>query len=272
MPNAVAITGGDATIVARVIGEMAASGEAALTTLNQVSVSVGYDDLYEVTLSAADSTKLANAFKISGSGATFLAHLENSADFQQVLAGAMSNAVCVGPGGSNPSVGKKLDKAIYDEMLNQFKRIFTDALPNLLESDWALSNVVEWAAGAEDMAGKLDNKECEILAQQLPESNYELYMDGSENPVTDALSLKGNDSVIFVFDVAESGVARNITKTEGTNSDVGATAEPNGAFGDLGAQNVNAYTANNRLVAFKLIVKNAASSAGALDSLRAVPA
>jgi hypothetical protein len=263
---------------------MNATGEAALTTLQKVSVSVAYDDLYEVTLSKEDSTALANAFTVSGGvkegGATFTATLSNSVVFREVLAGAMAAAICVEQNSDvdpaetvdadRSSLGLTLDVAINHGMLNQFRKIYTDSLPNILESDWAMSSSVEWAAGALDMADKLDDAECEILAQQLPESNYELYMDTSENPVTDALSLKGNDSVIFVFEVNQSGVVRAITKSAGVNPDVGATAVAGGNESPYGYnQNVNTYLENSRRVAFKLNLKNLADNDGALDNLRA---
>ena len=295
MPNAVTgqAAGAGATIVSHAVGNMAASGEASLTTLQQVSVSVEYDDRYDITLSHANSTKLANAFTVSGEGATFTATLSNSAHFQEVFAYAMENAVCAtqtsaldaldggasGVDAVQSSIGLKLDVVLNNAILNKFAQHFSDTLPNILQSDWAMSSSVDWAGGAASMAGELSVAECEILAQQLPESNYELYMDGSENPVTDALSLKNGDSVIFVMEVSQSGVVRTITKTPGVSADSGASAvaAPAGAEANLAPYgyntNANAYIENERRIAFKLTVaKNSADAGNKLSSLRPVPA
>ena len=296
MPNAVTgqAAGAGATIVSHAVGAMAASGEASLTTLQQVSVSVEYDDRYDITLSHANSTKLANAFTVSGEGATFTATLSNSADFQDVFAYAMENAVCATQtsaldelDGGVPavldavqsSIGLKLDVVLNNAILNKFAQHFSDTLPNILQSDWQMSSSVDWEGGAESMAGELSVAECEILAQQLPESNYELYMDGSENPVTNALSLKDGDSVIFVMVVNQSGVVRAITKTPGASADTGASAvaAPAGAEANHAPYgyntNANAYIENSRRIAFKLTVaKNPADEGNTLSALRAVPA
>jgi hypothetical protein len=275
MPNAITshVEDAAATIVARPLGAMDASGQASLNTLQQVTVSVAYDDLYEQVLSTADSTLLANSFTISGEGDEFAATLSNSANFQDVLARNMASAICTaetknidpeGTDASNNSVGQNLKDAIYNGMLNNFKRVFADSIPNLLESDWALSNTVGYAGGAADMAGKLVAAECEILAQQLPESNYELYMDASENPTTTALPLKHGDSIIFVFQVSQSAVSRIVTKTPGSNVDTGASAVAGGTASPYGSSAVVSYSSNSRKVAFKFTV--AKSSGNTVDA------
>jgi hypothetical protein len=145
-------------------------------------------------------------------------------------------------------------------MINTFKREFTDDIPNLLESDYVLTNSVGYAGGAADMAGKLVAQECEILAQQLPESNYTLYSDASENPTTTALPLKDGDSIIFVFDVTQSAVSRVITKVAGSNPDTGASAVAGGSASPYGSGAVVSYSIANRKVAFKFTVSKAASN------------
>jgi len=279
-----------AIIVARPIGALDASGSASLTTLQEVSVSINYDDLYDVTLSAADSTKIANAFTVSGNGGSFAATLSSSSDFQDVLAAAMAAATCTTHSSAIDNsynvVGVNLKDNLYNEMLTKFKKVFEDLLPNILESDWALSNDVNYAGGASDMAGKITDPEAEIIAQQLPESNYSLYMDASENPTTSALPVKEGDKLVFVFDVTESAVARVDKKTAGTNADSNnaapagqatpsnATAGSPGAAGS-GPYGVNqqsiVYSSNSRKVAFQLTLRNsqAAGNHGVLDSLKA---
>lgn len=280
MPNA--LTGTTGTIVARPLGAMDASGQASLKTLQQVTVSVAYDDLYEQVLSTADSTALANSFTISGEGDEFSAVLSNSANFQDVLARNMATAICTaesanvdpeGTDASNNSVGHNLKNAILNGMINRFKRVFTDDIPNLLESDYVLTNSVGYAAAAADMAGKLTALECEILAQQIPESNYDLYSDTSENPTTTALPLKHGDSIVFVFEVNQSNVSRVITKTSGSNLDTGASAVAGGSASPYGSGAVVSYSIDSRKVAFKFTVaKSAGNTVDAkLASLNSIP-
>jgi hypothetical protein len=275
-----------ATIVARVYGSLDASGEAALVTLQQVTVVVAYDDLYEQILDASDSTALANAFDVSGNGESFTVTLAASGAarvaFEDVLARNMASALCTDynsngdiSGEDAPTgLGLNLKDTLHGSIVNNFKRVFTDSLPNLLQSNWEVTNAVGYAAGAADMAGKLNPAECEILAQQLPESNYVLYMDLSENTEIKALPLKAGDSIIFVFNVAESAQAV-MSKDDGLNADTGATAVPAGQGGASPygtTQQSVTYTAGTRVVAFKFTVQNAAQDGGKLDNLTGVSA
>jgi hypothetical protein len=221
MPNAVTVNTGSAgcTIVARPVAALDASGEASLVTLEQVTVSVSYDDLYSVTLSDADAIKLLNSFTLDGSGTSFACTLDNSADFQEVLTRAMSDAAGVSYTNTNASidvVGNTLSQNLMAEILATFKSIYEDTIPNVLQSDWDISNNVAYAAGAQDMADKLVPEEAELLAQQLPESNYIEYMDASENTTTHALPLKRGDKLVFVFYLREAAVARVDKKTPGS--------------------------------------------------------
>jgi hypothetical protein len=261
---------------------MDASGQASLNTLQQVTVSVAYDDLYEQVLSTADSTLLANSFTISGEGDEFSAVLSNSANFEDVLARNMATAICTaesanvdpeGTDASNNSVGHNLKNAILNGMINRFKREFTDDIPNLLESDYVLTNSVGYAGGAADMAGKLTAAECEILAQQIPESNYDLYSDASENPITTALPLKHGDSIVFVFEVTQSAVSRVITKVTGSNLDTGATPVAGGSASPYGSGAVVSYSIDSRRVAFKFTVSKSAGNTvdAKLASLNSIP-
>ena len=288
--------GAAAQIVARPVAALDASGEASLTTLQQVSVSVAYDDMYDISLNPAHSTALANAFKITGAGSSFTVTLEDAdGEFQGVLATAMEAAICTeykstasdDPVGSDAPTGQglKLKDTILNGMINTFKTIFSNALPNVLESDLSISNTVYYAEGAANMAGLLTDQECEILAQQLPEANYELYahMDASENAVTDALPLKGNDSIVFVFNVSVNSFARVDKKTAGTAADnlsgvspgdvpAGSGAVGSGPYGVAQQSSSVTYASSSRTVAFRLTVHNAAGNADKLDNLRAIAA
>ena len=263
------------TIVARPVADLDASGSAALTTLQQVSVSVVYDDKYSMDLSMDDAKKLANAFTLDGSGASFSCTLSSKTDFVDVLARNMATAKCsewASNKSSITSMNKVLKTALYDEMAGAFKKIFEDTLPNLLESDWELSNGVAYEAGANTMANLINPTEAEILAQQFPESNYVLYQKGGngtdkEDPVTKALPVKGGDSLVFVFNVKQLLVSRVDKKTAGSQSDAtvtGSTTSSTAGAG-VGAGQANltipsiygtgvqqsTYAANNRMVAFQ---------------------
>ena len=254
-----------ATAVARVVAEMAADGEASYTTVNKLAVSVDYDDLYDVSLNPADSWKLANAFAVSGPGTQFTATLSGSADLQEVLARKLAEATCTAQGIAHvpANEGKNLHDAIYDEMEYTFS-LLTNAIPDILE-EATHSNTVDWAGGAQDLASKLDVSECEIIAQQLPEANYALYSDASGANFVGCLPVKDQDTLVFVFNVSESTVTRQDSKTPGQRSDV-ATGVTNlaPAYG-VGSQSVS-YASNSRKIAFRVKVSNAAGDSGRLDA------
>jgi len=253
-----------ATAVARPVASMDASGEATYNTLNKVTVAVEYNDLYDVSLNEADSWKLINAFSLSGAASTFTAKLSDSANFQEVLARKLADALCVTQGiaHSPSSVGKNLHDAINSEMAETFS-LATNAVPNLLE-EATFSNTVDWAGGAADMASKLTDKEAEIIAQQLPESNYVLYSDASGANFAGHLPLKNDDKVVFVFNVAQSLVTRVDSKTTGLQSDTAAgvtlpaQTPPVGPYGT--ASQAASYASNSRIIAFR--VKVTGSGAG----------
>ena len=129
------------------------------------------------------------------------------------------------------------------------------------------------------MASKLNAVETEIIAQQLPESNYEAYMDASENTTTHALPLKGGDKLVFVFYLTQAAIARVNKKTAGTNVDSGvgggtgggsttlpdgpdlADAGPGQSIANSGpygsTQQAVTYATNTRTVAFELVMPGA---------------
>jgi hypothetical protein len=282
-----AVTGTTGTIIARPVADLAGDGEAALETLQQLAVSVAYHDLYEVTLSAADSTKLANAFTQSGAGNSFTVTLSNSADFQSVLTANLPIATCMewtskvlGVGVAEDevtSISKTLENAVAAEFHYTFDTL-RNTLPNILETDGAYSNTIEWADGASSMAGLLTNEECEILAQQLPEVNYDTYKKGGENPTiaedpsTSSLQLLNGDSIVFVFSFVQATTVRTATKTDGAQPDTatGVTIDAGGAFGTGAGKNSVSYNSNSRTVAFKVNVRNAGNVPGKLDGLTAI--
>jgi hypothetical protein len=242
MPSALTVNTGTSgfTIVARPVAALDASGEAALTTLEQVSVSVSYDDLYLATLNATEAKKLLDSFTLDGSGSTFACTLTNSTNFKEVLTEAMARAEgsTYASANSTPThvVGNTLQQNLIVEILAMFNSIYADSLPNILQSEWDIYNNVGYEAGAIDMAAKLIPAEAEILAQQIPEANYVSYMKGGtgedkEDLTTHALPLVGGDKIVFVFYLSEAAVARVNKKTAGSLADNGTGASAGGTGG-----------------------------------------
>lgn len=266
-------TGGLGTIVAQPVGDIASSGSATLSTLQQVAVSVAYDDHFEHDLSVADSTKLANAFTLSGNGTSF-AVAKVDADVKDVLLVALQAAICK----SHDVVpatwaDKVLSSAIYDELVAKWTEYTENNISNILETS-DFSNTVGFDAGADDMVAKLVPLECEILAQQIPEANYVFYQKGGagadkEDPSTHALPMRGNDSIVFVFNVSQSEIVRTPAKTAGTSADTGASAVAGGNASPYGTMTPSQYDSWAYRLAFKLTFKNTAGDNGALDNLKA---
>jgi hypothetical protein len=230
--STVATEGGSANIfVCPVVGALDISGNASLTTLQQVSVSIAYDDRYDIEI---NGNALVSSFALDGSGSTFAVNWSDGTGAQ--FAGVMKSVI----DGAEKS-GKTLSKLLGDEMLNTFKAIFADTLPNLLESEWSLAHDVKSTEAAADMQGKLTAGPREIIAQQLPESNYAAYMDASENPTTANLPLVNGDTLVFVFDVNENLVVRTDKKTAGTTTDAASGVTEAGAPAGAGAAATGPY-------------------------------
>jgi hypothetical protein len=254
--STVAVEGGSANIfVCPVVGALDISGNASLTTLQQVSVAISYNDRYDIEI---DGNALVSSFALDGSGSTFAVNWSDGTGAQ--FAGVMEAVI---DGAENG--GKTLSKLLGDEMLNTFKAIFADTLPNLLQSEWSLAHDVKSAEAAADMQGKLTAGPREIIAQQLPESNYAAYMDASENPTTADLPLVNGDTLVFIFDVNENLVVRTDKKTAGANADsatdvteagapAGAGAAATGPYGET-VQGIT-YLYNSRRVAFYVKVNS----------------
>jgi hypothetical protein len=253
-------------------------GSATYTTVQQLVVTVEYDDLYDLSLNATDSWNFINSFDVSGNGTgAFSAVLKSSNQaFKDILIAELPKAACTTQ--TSPkvpsSVGKNLVDAIYDEMENDLSLI-TNAVPDLLE-DATHTNSVRWSAGADNLVTLLDASEVEVIAQQLPESNYAAYCDGSGANFEGVLPLKGNDTIIFVFNATITTVTRYDTKSPGAKGDsVGAgpaqstTADaaitPPAVLGPYGSDaQAASYSSGARRIAFRIKVQNAAKSTAKL--------
>jgi hypothetical protein len=231
-----------------------------------VSVSIAYQDKYVIDLvgngassGAVPTAKdLISAFALDGSGSTFKVDYSDSTGdkFKAIMKYVIDNATADDNlGGAD----KTLKDRLGADMLRTFHEIFADALPNMLQSEYTLVHEVKSAEGAADMTNKLQAGPREIIAQQLPESNYEAFMDLSENPINSHLPLVSGDTLVFVFDVNQHLVTRKEKKTAGTTGDNLSNVTQSGAPSGLGAAGTGAYGSpsqevkyayNSRKVAF----------------------
>jgi hypothetical protein len=261
--------------VCPVIGQLDLSGSAMLTTLEQVTVTVPYDDKYSIELDAQHSFSLASAFKLDGSGSSFTVAWSDASgtQFATEMKYIIDTATLTstGTGGNVDSTGVTLSKALDDDVRATFKDIFADGIPNILESDWDISSNVASQAAADDMKKKLTVGPRELIAQQLPESNYIYWMDGSENALNKNLPVMNGDTLVFVFAVNQVVISRLPKKTAGLTADdndsntlsAGTVTAPNVTVGPIAAGGTSVdgtgpygdaakiqYTFNNRNVAF----------------------
>lgn len=255
--------GAENIFVCPLVADLDISGNASITTLQQVTVSIAYDDRYDIELtgnsaSASSAARIAgatakdltSAFVLDGSGSTFAVDLANGgAQLADVLQHVIENAKRADEvGGSD----KTLDQRLGADMLRVFKDIFADALPNILQSDYTLVHEVKSAEGAADMQDKLEASPAarEIIAQQLPESNYEAYMDGSENHVGTDLPLVNGDTLVFIFNVNLNLVVRDEKKTAGTTADNLSGVSESGAPAGAGSAGTGPYSSPTQKVTY----------------------
>jgi hypothetical protein len=129
---------------------------------------------------------------------------------------------------------------LYNDALSTLKDVWSDLLANVLQSNWNLSVAVDSETGASNMHDDLTDAAANIrkaIAAQLPESNFALYMDASENPITSALPLKLNDTIVFLFDTTTSLLSRAPNKVSSSEGAAAAgTSTVTNATGDNAPQ------------------------------------
>lgn len=268
MPTAKISTTGS-QFIAPVYGELGISGSASVTTLQQVAVTMDYDDLYTISLDASYSKILLESFQISGSGTTFTVGWRDSTgdQFKSVMLKIIDEAV---KDGTTTTLAQVLENGITAT----FGSAFTNLIPNLLESDYSFSTSVASDDAASDMRGKLTAGPREVIAQQIPEAHYVAYTDGSENSTTSALPLFVGDKLVFVFDTTNNLKVELVpSKTEGATADqtdaaTGAVTPVEGADAAVVADNPyaadlngTAYSYTKRLIAFSVTVTGAVGEA-----------
>ena len=271
---------GAAQFVVPVVGALAMDASATMVTLNELSVSLDYDDKYTIPLTAEDSEILRTSIVLDGSGAGFSATLENTGDrFTNLMKKIIDTATKVDEGvGSTPAAvtygaGLTLAAELSQALKDRFDEYFRNSLSSILENVEMHSSVGS-QAGAEDMAGKLDANACEIIAQQIPKAAYAAWSDASENFVgKGGLPLRNDDTLVFVFNIASTlTVDRQDQRTAGTTAD---TKPASAGAGDSVAQNGSRYAVDNnknpavstyiyesRRIAFFVSVQGITPSAG----------
>jgi len=236
--NASATTSSTRFIVP-VMGDLAVDASATLITLDQLTVTMPYDDKFTHELSSALSADLIKSFVLSGSGQTFA--VDMAAGSTNKLADVLQNVIDNAKYAPDASTagdsaaqnqqdldnsGNTLDQVLGADLAKVFRIEFKDSLPNILESTNAFAHVVYSAAGAKDLSDKLAASNAaaarEIIAQQLPKANYTAWADASENAAASYLPLLDGQEIVFVFNVAEKMVVRTETKDDGSNLDTTA--------------------------------------------------
>ena len=258
-----------------------AEGSAEVSVVQQQTVSMAYNLKFDYTLSdAQDAADLINAWVLTQNGGTtdmtasggFDAAMSTNAGevaaFKAVLQKVLLDA--------QDSSNNTLTDVLYNQVLINFTSIFGDGVANVLQSDWNLSVTMDASGGAANMYNDLaaSSDACQLIAQQIPNSNYLLYVDGSENAVSNALPLKNNDKLVFLFNVTLSTITQSVESIQKMaafyNSIPGsgvAAADASQNVVDLSANptaashNAPTYTVNSQIAAFYVTVNGAGCAA-----------
>ena len=309
--------------VAPVVADLNVEANAAITILNKLSVSMEYNDRYDIKLDLSDSCILLNCFDISGAGENFEVGTLHQSQFHSVMTKILDNATCTdtsgmiidgtaqtggpdidsdaviaaGAGTGAGEVGHTVHQTLNNQLLRLFKNIYTDGIANILQSGYSFSTVVDTSAGANNMWVKLNENSrsaAEVIAQQIPLGNWNLYMNAAgdlatgtsgENPLTSALPMKAGDQLVFLFRTDEEIAVYRGQPTNGSTSNVlgdTTTTTTSGGTSYNGATNTIAgdtaaagfltpygntlalsYKYNQRTIAFFVQVGGAALAPGA---------
>jgi hypothetical protein len=228
------------TYVAPFIASMYAAADGTVGVLQRANVTVtGVDETFDICLSAADSVKLLNAYRVYKSDAGAIdAVLDTSAGvtvdmrsadaaevFRAAVRAALESALSTGehmPVDAEQVAAKRTIEAYLkrETYVDTRDQLAFDTLANLLEaSDLASFNMeLDVSGAAADMYNKMNGEGVNApryrrtLFTQLPESNTEDYLapkpsgaladNLNAEPVTDInfLPLRSGDKIYFVFD------------------------------------------------------------------------
>jgi hypothetical protein len=235
--------------VVPVEGNLSVSASATLDVVQQLTVSMPYDEAYDIALSSTDSVKLMNAIKLGdASGHEFSAALAEGHELQAVLEKIINDAE------DRADPKRKLADKLSDDMKATFTSYFGDSLPNILQSNYTFSSSVDAAGGATNLIGQLTPQACEIIAQQIPQGHYTEHSDPSENYVGTGLPLLDGDVLVFVFNVATGlNITRQPTEVAGSQPDnlAGTSENPNSSY----TPDSSSYVYGSRRIAFFVTVQ-----------------
>lgn len=208
-------TGADRGVIVPFIADLYADASGTVGTLQEVAVTMtGIDQIFNVTLSAADSVKILNSFQIadtdSGAAAGVSVSMKGEANFEAGLIAAL-----------NGSTASTVDsRSLYAYLKAESRKdtvdiLSYDSLANLLEASDLLTYdiAIDASGGASNMYDAMNNGSAQYrqaIFKQIPQSNVEAYItpsDGTTMNLEDIgglafLPLLKGDKLTFVFDVA----------------------------------------------------------------------
>lgn len=273
-------------IVNVAITTLDASGDAHHEYVQQDKVTItGIDYEFDISLNLLQSCNLLNCFDVSGNGpndgfaVALAANAGGGLTGEVVLANIIADALDAQAGGAWAAVAKGGSTAgDTDSTVTMLQKDLWQGLVDVIRSD-GLVNTVEdvllrsevgvsidaATAGADcaaELAGSQEHRN--ILFTQLPQANFALYSDASENTTTGALPMKDGDILTFVFDCDMPDVepTSQIQVSKGAG---GAAASPAG-YVPTGSNVVNSkihYNMGSKRLALNLQVRNPAGAAGA---------
>jgi hypothetical protein len=265
---------GEFGIVASYVGAMHADASANVAALYQEKVTInGVQFIYDVSLSAANTFTLLNAFGVTGWGpnahpAQFGVRVVDVSGLATVLksaieavGGATSQDYSAHASADAPAnlMNNDLNNEVYKQLM---VKIQADGLINSVEEQYADTWYrVDASSGAWDTAKHYNaddgdfaqaKGDCDLLFLQIPSDTLYRYTDASEEPLSNALLLAPGDKITFVWDV-DTTLKASVTNAPDSNvlnatayDTAGSAATKNGAVEGAVAQ-ADPYTGSLNL-------------------------
>lgn len=286
---------GACRIVNVAITTLTAVGDASHNYVQQDTVSIaGIHYQFDISLNLAQSCDLLNCFDVSGNGpndgfavqlaAVARTGVSGQAALAAIIADALDGQAATGAAGSWANVAKggstvgdsdstvtMLEKDLWQGLVDVIR---SDGLINTVEDvllrtevDVTIGAAAAAAACAAELAGSQAHRN--ILFTQLPNSNFMLYSDASENTTTGALPMKDGDVLTFVFDCDMDNVTpTSQAKVPKAGAASGAAAAADGPASQAAATPAGyagsvSFNLGKKRLALNLQVRNPAGVAGA---------
>ena len=247
----------DRGLIVPFVADLYVDASGTVGTLQEVAVTMtGIDQIFNVTLSAADSVKILNSFEIAdtdnGAEAGVSVGMKNEANFEAGLIAALDGTtVSTSAGGAS----------LYDYLKAESRKdtvdiLSYDSLANLLEASDLLTYdiAIDASGGASNMYAAMDGGSAayrQAIFKQIPQANVESYITPSNGTIKNLedlgglafLPLKKGDKMTFVFDVAVGEYAwANVMPSSGAkiNSVINDAATAGWTEAALGSANLPA--------------------------------